>query len=614
MLMLYARPCLRDSHCQTRNPCTLDTCEKNWCVHTMVDNCCLSDNDCGRSGCYTTFCDMYRHTCQAYPKDNGTACDDGNACTVDNTCMDGVCVGKTLTCNVENQCRSGTCEKGIGCVFENAPNGVLCDDSNPCTSADECYNGMCAVGVQKDCTSLDTMCSVGACDVTTGDCIRTSINEGMLCDDGVVCTINDRCTNGVCQGETRTCFDNNPCTINRCTEDVGCVVEHTDDNETCIPGCLIDADCPLSYNCLDGTCLQTEELDNQHIRMIGYEIESCNASFRRLSQHFVLDTERFTVGNDTRYRVVKSAADITVHPLYSDLGFGSSIVNFAHNDFGNGIARSTFTIKTACQPFNEVNCAYIFTHREFRFALSMHDCVDISGPLALGCIDPSHSIWASISTSISSCSMFGGHIEMDHPRGTAVLHFNETFYRGKEVEILNIDYDAPEVRGTVGIETNMFNATGVYAVITDLRVCKPKSSHYMRHCVDGTNRTTCANMGCFGWDPLDSPLGWQVDIISGREVTAVALSDTFFADGCYENDDYNADTPTICTWNKCTRLGLDDSFEFSFRPFLDSIPFNTFVFDVKYRYHACNLHGRRRLLSTSDEPQYAMKVIHMYSI
>ena len=625
-------------------------CDGNWCTYTKIDNCCVTDNDCGDSGCYTSYCDVYQHTCQAYPKGNGTTCDDGNACTVDNLCDRGVCTGKTLTCSVDNECRTGSCDNRIGCTYVNAPNGNPCDDSNPCTSGDECWNGMCAMGVAKDCTSLNSVCSVGACDITTGGCVALGVNDGGSCDDGLDCTINDRCTNGVCAGTPNPCFDNNPCTIDRCVEGVGCMIQHQDYGETCIPGCLQHADCPFEYNCLDGTCLKTEPLSDQQIRMIGYEIEPCNSTTsRRLSLHLVLDTAQFTVGNEQRYRVVQSAADISMHPQYADLGFGSTIVNFAHNDFGDGVARSTFTMKTECQRFDETNCAYLFTNREFRFAAAMHDCVDISGPIATGCIDPAHSIWASISTSISTCSMFAGHVTIDQPRGNAVMFYKDHYYRGKTITWAEdagyYEITDDNERGVVGIETSMYNSTSLRAVITDMRVCKIKLYHYLRDCVDGTNTTFCANTGCFNWDPLDSPLQWQVDIIKDREVTAIALSSTFAAAGCYPNPEYNADTYTKCQWDKCTKLGMDDSFEFYFKPFLSTLPYDelneemkrfgeTFVFDVKYEYHACDLADppiensnagienatsnatsnathHRRLLSTPGETMYAMSVVRM---
>ncbi|MEW5853229.1 MAG: hypothetical protein AB2A00_30895, partial [Myxococcota bacterium] len=44
-------------------------------------------------------------------------------------------------------------------------------------------------------------------------------DEGLPCDDGLDCTINDRCAMGTCAGTSRSCDDSNPCTTGTCIED-----------------------------------------------------------------------------------------------------------------------------------------------------------------------------------------------------------------------------------------------------------------------------------------------------------------------------------------------------------------------------------------------------------
>lgn len=585
--MFFSRPCSHDTQCQTKNPCSLDVCTNGWCDHRKIEECCVQDSDCGKTDCYQSFCDSFRHVCQSVPKMNGSSCSTGNSCEIDETCQNGRCMGKTLTCELNNQCRTGQCQGGIGCVFHNEPDGITCDDANPCTSSDECYGGMCAVGYSKDCSHVNTECSIGACDVTSGNCIALSRNDGMPCDDGIACTENDVCNAGVCQGVEKSCNDNNPCTIDRCHEEIGCMIQHQDYGETCIPGCAEHNDCPLDYNCFDGTCIKTQSIENQHIRMIGYEIDDCSSELeKKLNLHFVLDTEKFIIGNEVRYRVVKSIDDITPHPQYSDLGFGNSVANIAHSDFGNGMARTTFTISTDCQRFDQSNCAFLFTNREFRFALKVHDCISIDGAQASECIDPMHSIWSSISTSISSCSMFPGHTNTDVVRGEAVVYYDSQYYRTglNQFEIKNSD-----VFGWLGIETSLYDRDDAYSVITDMRLCQARDDHYLSQCVDGTNHSTCYNTGCFNWDSMDSPLAYKVDLVVDGEVTAIARSGTFSAGGCYMNDNYDATSEEICTWDKCDSLGMDDNFRFNFKPLgeLDASG-NVYIFDVRYKHVFCN--------------------------
>src|SRR5262249_17822956 len=86
---------------------------------------------------------------------NGAECDDGDPCTPNDTCRDGVCVGTgTKACGV------------VGC--SEAPDGTPCNDDNACTSPDTCHGGTC-VGVPLN---------------------------GTACDDGNACTENGQCAAG----------------------------------------------------------------------------------------------------------------------------------------------------------------------------------------------------------------------------------------------------------------------------------------------------------------------------------------------------------------------------------------------------------------------------------
>ena len=620
----YTRPCSVSKDCDSGDPCAIDACSTIWlCSHEKKKDCCRTSSDCeGRASCYISYCNTDLNVCQVRPQPNGTYCDDGDFCTVDSFCRDGDCVGKQLLCSLDNQCRQGVCDNTIGCTYTNLPNGAACDDHDACTADDTCHNGLCAVSSSKDCSHLNTPCSVGACDVTTGECVALSIHDGEPCDDGLQCTENDVCGGGTCSGTPRTCFDNNPCTIDACVEGIGCMIQHQDYGETCIPGCLTHGDCPLAYTCLDGTCLQTQLDASEQIRMLGYEIESCGNLTSRLNLHFVLDTDQFVQGNDTRYRVVRSPEDITPDPFYSALGFGTDVVNMAHHEFSTDRARTSFTIKTACQRFDETNCAYLFNNRDFRFSAKVHDCTVISTPVAENCIDPMHLINVRIGLSISSCTMFAGHVDVSGiPRGNGVVHYRDIEYRGTTVghvgDNTSLEICNDNTRGVVGIETSVFNRTDSRAVITDMRVCRVKMTHYLQHCVYG-NSSDCYNRGCYNWDPEDSPIIWQIDIIKNSEVTALALSSEYLADGCYVNADYNENEETMCGWDRCTKLNMDDSFEFNFNPLYDALPDTvessydefygeTYVFDIKYNIIYCGT--RRRLLSHGTH--YSMAAVKM---
>lgn len=590
ILLLSHHPCSEDIDCETSNPCSIDTCIKGLCQYEKKKDCCVKDSDCGNAPCYSSYCDRFSHDCRALPSSNGTQCIDSDTCTIDDRCYNGECIGKTLSCHNTNECIQGSCMEGQGCIFQNNADGISCDDNNPCTLNDECYNGMCAVSTPKDCTHLDGICSIGACDVVTGDCVRFARNEGHECDDGKQCTTHDKCTNGICAGQENLCFDNNPCTINTCSEQSGCIVQYETESGQCIPGCTKDEECPLSYICYDGTCIKTPNAKAQHIAMIGYEIEECtNSTYSKLIQHFVLDTTRVVMNGETRYRIIKDPSDILTNPAFAPLGFGDQIINLAYNHFGNGIARTTFSIATECQTFTSENCKFQFANREYRFFAYTHDCIDIGG-LAYGCIKMNHVLEASISLSLSTCKAFNGQVEAAAPYARAVVIYHGLVYKEPWNAISETDEDS---YGTVGIETNTIPT--FIPVITDMRVCQRKEVHHLGGCVDGTNRTVCYNIGCFGWDPLDSPLAFRWDIIQNSSVTALALSDTFLASGCYDNEQYN--NPDKCSLTRCNENGLDDYFKFLFTQFNNK---ENYVFDITYRISLCNI-TRRRLLNNGVE-------------
>jgi hypothetical protein len=187
--------------CDDGNPCTTDSCLANvGCTHTpnasacsdgLVCNgpetcangqcpsgaacACISDAQCPDDGnlCNgTAFCDLEKGTCALTPsvvcdsqgdacetyacvpatgqcafsaKANGIPCDDGNACTVKDGCLEGGCVGTPVVCTDDNPCATSQCDPASGCKLL-PTNGVACDDGNACTDGDKCSGLGCAPG------------------------------------------------------------------------------------------------------------------------------------------------------------------------------------------------------------------------------------------------------------------------------------------------------------------------------------------------------------------------------------------------------------------------------------------------------------------------------------
>ena len=131
--------------CNDGNACTLnDTCTEQGACEGSAKNCSASDQ-CHDAGT----CDPTSGACSDPAKANGTTCNDGNACTQTDTCQAGVCTGgDPKTCTASDQCHvAGTCNPTTGnCSNPTAPNGTACKDGNLCTVGDTCQNGVCAPG------------------------------------------------------------------------------------------------------------------------------------------------------------------------------------------------------------------------------------------------------------------------------------------------------------------------------------------------------------------------------------------------------------------------------------------------------------------------------------
>jgi hypothetical protein len=122
--------------CTTGETCTTGVCGGGTAVVCNDSNACTADSCSPATGCVF----------DPAPQ-NGAACDDGNACTLADTCSAGVCVGGSpVICDDSNGCTADTCNPATGlCVFDPAPlNGSACNDGQLCTIGDVCSGGTCA--------------------------------------------------------------------------------------------------------------------------------------------------------------------------------------------------------------------------------------------------------------------------------------------------------------------------------------------------------------------------------------------------------------------------------------------------------------------------------------
>jgi hypothetical protein len=204
-----------DLLCEDNDPCTIDRCEPNVGCVSIEDPSCSDDPD---------------------PEDpppgaaNGAACESASDCAsgycVSNVCCDSACDGACIACDLpaslgqclhnpeldllcqdKDPCTIDRCEPNVGCVSTEDPS--CSDDPDPedpppgaengaaCTSASDCASGFCVSNVCCD-SACDGACI--ACDLpaSLGQCIH-SPQQDLLCQD------------------------KDPCTIDQCVPNIGCV-------------------------------------------------------------------------------------------------------------------------------------------------------------------------------------------------------------------------------------------------------------------------------------------------------------------------------------------------------------------------------------------------------
>jgi hypothetical protein len=156
-------------------------------------------------------------------KSNGTTCNDSNACTQTDTCQAGVCIGgNPVVCTAIDQCHNaGTCNPANGqCSNPAKPDGTTCNDGNASTCTDVCIDGTCAgaaTGLQTDANNCGTCghvcganqhCAAGACACENGY-TACQTRTGLTCSLGTCCLDRrDRCCDSGLLDRLGDCCDN----------------------------------------------------------------------------------------------------------------------------------------------------------------------------------------------------------------------------------------------------------------------------------------------------------------------------------------------------------------------------------------------------------------------
>jgi hypothetical protein len=131
--------------CDDGNQCTLDVCDPDVGCYSLASQspCCIGatsicdDNDV----CTTDVCDPDTTGCSY--EFNTAPCDDGTICTQADACDAGTCAGAAIDCDDGNPCTDDSCSPSVGCLHPPTADGTTCDDGLDCSVNDACAAGQC---------------------------------------------------------------------------------------------------------------------------------------------------------------------------------------------------------------------------------------------------------------------------------------------------------------------------------------------------------------------------------------------------------------------------------------------------------------------------------------
>jgi hypothetical protein len=251
--------CSSDGDCAVPDDaCKLGECVDGACTVKDALDCNAYASQCTTGRCYVN--SSGDAACGAENKEGN--CNDENACTSNDSCVEGICTSNTAVTCSGTFCQPKICDTTLGCVDGTPPN---CPDKNQCTvgycDGTSCEDNLtskngapCEGGTAPKCKKYE--CSGGSCE-------SVHIAGCSLCD-GVTCDTNTACTLYSCDVADGICYPSHKTDATSCNadSDVCTVDDHCSGNGVCVPGgpmdCTASEDSCHSATCVsDGTCERT---------------------------------------------------------------------------------------------------------------------------------------------------------------------------------------------------------------------------------------------------------------------------------------------------------------------------------------------------------------------
>ena len=164
------------------------------------------------------------------------------------------------------------------CAIVAAAKGTKCEDGLFCTVNDACDEGLCLGGNLNDC-GLDTgTCEQTVCDEPSESCALEAMADDTPCTSDDLCTVNAKCFAGECLGSPKDCTyapTVDDCHVAECNPANGlCEQVVGNEGKPCTdPNAL----CTVGKSCQAGTCVGGYEQDCSYINMDCW-IASCDTN------------------------------------------------------------------------------------------------------------------------------------------------------------------------------------------------------------------------------------------------------------------------------------------------------------------------------------------------
>ncbi len=215
---------------------------------------CTADTDCvGKvevKVCETAVCDVATGQCSAKTADDGATCAPGDACFQDGACQSGACTGKTaISCDDGNPCTDDSCVPATGCLKTN--NTAACDDGDAATVGDKCMDGACMGGTATCANTKELNCADkidddcdGATDCADNECAADAGCKAVTKEANCADKIDD-------DADGKTDCDDNDCSVHDECKPVTNETNCTDGKDDDLDGTIdcADNDCANAVNC-----------------------------------------------------------------------------------------------------------------------------------------------------------------------------------------------------------------------------------------------------------------------------------------------------------------------------------------------------------------------------